>query len=81
MGRQLQQSVYAFSQPEVIYEANSWIKENYRQPFTVEELAAQRSMSVSLFHQKFKDAVGMEGTRADAGGNRQCDRSGDGSRG
>ena len=42
-----------------IYEVNSWIKENFRDPFTVEELAEKRNMSVSLLHQKFKSAVGM----------------------
>lgn len=46
-------------QADEIYEANSWIKENFRAPFTVESLARQRNMSVSLFHQKFKSAVGM----------------------
>ena len=39
--------------------AGSWIKENFRDSFAVEELAEQRNMSVSLFHQKFKSAVGM----------------------
>ena len=42
-----------------IYEANSWIKENFHQAFTVKSLAEQQNMSVSLFHQKFKSAVGM----------------------
>lgn len=32
---------------------------NFRNSFTVEELAEQKNMSVSLFHQKFKSAVGM----------------------
>ena len=42
-----------------IYEASCWIKENFRRSFTIEELAEQKNMSVSLFHQKFKSAVGM----------------------
>ena len=46
-------------QADEIYEANSWIKENFRNSFTVENLAEQRNMSVSLFHQKFKRAVGI----------------------
>lgn len=58
-GRQLLQSVVNIGQADEIYEANSWIKENFRRPFTVEELAEQWNMSVSLFHQKFKTAVGM----------------------
>ena len=56
--RQLQ-SIVNISRADEIYEANSWIKENFRTQFTVEELAAQQNMSVSLFHQKFKSAVGM----------------------
>ena len=58
-GKQFLQSMVRMGQAGDIYEANSWIKENFRQPFTVEELAGQRNMSVSLFHQKFKNAVGM----------------------
>ena len=55
----LLQSCANIGQVHDIYEANQWIKENFRQPFTVEELAEQTNMSVSLFHQKFKSAVGM----------------------
>ncbi len=58
-GKQLLQSVVSIGQADGIYEVNSWIKENFRCPFTVEELAQQLNMSVSLFHQKFKSAVGM----------------------
>lgn len=58
-GKHFLQSIANIGQVNEIYEANSWIKENFRDPFTVERLAEQWSMSVSLFHQKFKDAVGM----------------------
>lgn len=58
-GKQFIQSIVNISQANEIYEANSWIKENFRNSFTVENLAEQRNMSVSLFHQKFKSAVGM----------------------
>ena len=58
-GRQFIQSIVNTRQADEIYEANSWIKENFRDSFTVETLAEQRNMSVSLFHQKFKSAVGM----------------------
>lgn len=58
-GRQFIQSIANIGQAGEIYEANSWIKENFRDSFTVEKLAEQRNMSVSLFHQKFKSAVGM----------------------
>ena len=58
-GKQCLQSIINVGQADEIYKANSWIKKNFRRPFTVEELAEQRHMSVSLFHQKFKSAVGM----------------------
>lgn len=58
-GRQFLQSIANIGTSDEIYEANSWIKENFRNSFTVENLAEQRNMSVSLFHQKFKSAVGM----------------------
>lgn len=58
-GSRFLQSIINIQQAGEIYEANSWIKENFRNSFTVEELAEQRNMSVSLFHQKFKSAVGM----------------------
>lgn len=42
-----------------IYQVNSWIKQNFRDVFSVQELADKTRMSVSRFHQKFKTAVGM----------------------
>lgn len=58
-GKQFMQSVAGIQQAGEIYEINSWIKENYRGSFTVEELAERWNMSVSNFHQKFKSVVGM----------------------
>lgn len=58
-GKQFVQGIANIQKADGIYEANSWIKENFRDTFTVEDLAGQRNMSVSLFHQKFKSAVGM----------------------
>lgn len=58
-GKQFLQSIANIGQSDEIYEANSWIKENFKDSFTIESLAEQRSMSVSLFHQRFKSAVGM----------------------
>lgn len=58
-GKQFLQAVTNLRDAAEIYEANSWIKENFRSSFTVEGLAEQRNMSVSLFHQKFKNAMGM----------------------
>ena len=58
-GKQFLQSMIQIQQSGEIYELNSWIKENYRQPFSVEELAEKWNMSVPILHQKFKSAVGM----------------------
>lgn len=58
-GKQMIQSIANIGEAGEIYRANSWIKENFRDSFAVEELAEQRNMNVSLFHQKFKSAVGM----------------------
>lgn len=58
-GRQFLQSIVNIGKADEIYNANSWIKENFRNSFKVENLAEERNMSVSLFHQKFKRAVGM----------------------
>ena len=58
-GRQMVESLARVGQADEIYQANRWIKENFRRPFTVEQLAERQNMSVSLFHQKFKSAVGM----------------------
>lgn len=58
-GSQFLKSIINIQQAGEIYEVNSWIKENFRNSFTVEQLAEQQNMSVSLFHQKFKSAVGM----------------------
>ena len=53
-GKQFLQSIAAIGQAEEIYQANSWIKENFRSSFTVEELAEQRNMSVSSFIRNLK---------------------------
>lgn len=58
-GSQFLQSVANVRKADEIYEINSWIKKNFRNSFTVEELALRQNMSVSLFHRKFKSAVGM----------------------
>lgn len=58
-GKQFLQSIINIQQAGEIYEVNSWIKQNYKISFTVEELASKLNMSVSAFHQKFKSAVGM----------------------
>ena len=58
-GKAFIQSITGLKDIGEIYEANSWIKRNYRESFKVEELAGKWNMSISQFHQKFKNAVGM----------------------
>lgn len=58
-GKQFMQSITGIQQAGEIYRINSWIKENYKESFSVEDLAKLGNMSVSNFHQKFKSAVGM----------------------
>lgn len=58
-GRVFIQGVIKLQQAGDIYYINSWIKRNYKESFSVEELAKQNKMSPSSFHQKFKAAVGM----------------------
>ena len=40
-------------------EAAKWIRSNFAQPVTVQEMAASVSMSASSFHQRFKDVTTM----------------------
>lgn len=58
-GRPFMQQMIAIGQAGDIYYINRWIKQNYKEDFSVEDLAEQNSMSLSSFHQKFKHAVGM----------------------
>lgn len=58
-GKQFMQSITGIQQAGEIYRINSWIKKNYKESFSVEDLAKLGNMSVSNFHQKFKNAVGM----------------------
>lgn len=58
-GKPFAQNIVKIQQAGDIYYINSWIKQNYKDTFSVDELAEQNNMSVSSFHQKFKSAVGM----------------------
>lgn len=58
-GKGFIQNTFNLKEAGKIYQINSWIKENYKNSFSVENLARQANMSVSGFHQKFKSAVGM----------------------
>lgn len=57
--KEFMQCFINFQQVGEIYNINSWIKQNYKKPFTVDKLAEQSNMSLSSFHQKFKTAIGM----------------------
>lgn len=58
-GKPFIQHIVNMRQAGDIYYINSWIKQNYKVDFSVEDLAEQSNMSLSSFHQKFKSAVGM----------------------
>lgn len=58
-GKQFLESAIRIRSSDDIYAANSWIKDNFRESFSVEELASRWNMSPSNFHQKFRSAVGM----------------------
>lgn len=58
-GKEFLHEIVKLQQAGEIYNINSWIKQNYKERFTVEELAEQSNMSLSSFHQKFKTAIGM----------------------
>lgn len=58
-GTEFMESIIRLQNSENIYEANTWIKENYKEAFTVEKLAKKFNMSLSIFHDKFRSAVGM----------------------
>lgn len=58
--KEFMEHVLKFQNVDEIYKINTWIKENYKSDFTVETLAEHANMSISGFHEKFKNAVGME---------------------
>ena len=58
-GREFLQGTLGIARAGDIYAVNSWIKENFRDRFSVADLARQGNMSVSRFHEQFKSAVGM----------------------
>lgn len=58
-GSRFLQSIVNISDAGEIYDINDWIKANFRQNFTVADLARRGHMSVSNFHRKFRTAVGM----------------------
>ena len=59
IGGRVAQSGESQSGLQPIAKAVSWIRANFSQPMTVEELANQVNMSVSSFHQHFKAVTSM----------------------
>ena len=58
-GKKFIENIVKFQNPDEIYKINSWIKENFKEDFSIEDLAQKTNMSTSSFHQKFKSAIGM----------------------
>lgn len=58
-GARLRQIVTAGSQSQQIARSIDWLKDNYKRPMRVEELAEQAHMSVSSFHQHFRSMTAL----------------------
>ena len=58
-GRRLRQIASAGSQSQQIAQAIDWLKENYTQPFRIDDLANQSGMSTSTFHHHFRSVTAM----------------------
>jgi AraC-like DNA-binding protein len=55
----LHRMAQANSQPQRISIGIAWLRKNFRESFRVEDLARRAGMSVSSFHQWFRDITGM----------------------
>ena len=49
----------ANSQPQRVSIGIAWLRKHFREPFRVEDLARRAGMSISSFHQWFRDITGM----------------------
>lgn len=58
-GQKLRQIALSDGKLQHINRAISWIKENYREPFRVEDVASEARMSSSALHQRFKEVTSM----------------------
>lgn len=58
-GSKLRQIAQADGRQSQVRKALTWIRENYTEPFKVEDLAKLAGMSLSVFHRHFKTATGM----------------------
>jgi AraC-like DNA-binding protein len=56
---QLRQIALAESKLQQINRAIGWIKRNYREPFSIDKVAAEARMSPSTFHEHFKSVTSM----------------------
>jgi AraC-like DNA-binding protein len=56
---QLRQIAFAESKLQQINRAIGWIKRNYREPFSIDAVAAEARMSPSTFHEHFKSVTAM----------------------
>ena len=58
-GERLRQIASSGSQSQQIARAIDWLKGNFTQPLSIEELAAQSSMSTSTFHHHFRTMTAL----------------------
>jgi len=58
-GARLRQIATTGSQSQQIARAVEWLKDNFEQPLSVEELARQVSMSISTFHHHFRSMTAL----------------------
>lgn len=58
-GRRLRQIASAGSHSQQIARAIDWLKDNYHQPFRIDDLAADTGMSTSTFHHHFRALTAM----------------------
>jgi len=58
-GERLRQIATAGSQSQQIAKAIGWLKSNYSQAISMEDLAAQANMSTSTFHQHFRSLTAL----------------------
>ena len=58
-GSKLRQIAQGDGRQSQVRRALGWIRENYTEPFKVEDLARLTGMSLSVFHRHFKVATGM----------------------
>lgn len=58
-GEKLRQIVFAESKLQQVNRAIGWIKRNFREPFSIEAVAAEARMSASTLHEHFRSVTSM----------------------